>query len=125
MGPGDPKLFLTQVFSHPILFGPNSLFISIFFNPNSFGLIFWTQLFWTQSFLNPKFQETLVDALKNIFPERKLEVNNDNHPWMNHELELLDKKCKRIYRKEGRSERWKYLNKIFKQEEKRNFTKRK
>ena len=62
-----------------------------------------------------KFQETLINALENIFPEKILKVNNDDQPWMNNELKLLDRKRKRIYRKERRSERWKYLNRMFKQ----------
>ena len=62
------------------------------------------------------FQELLLQALEDIFPTKTRKISSDDQPWISHKLKILDRKRKRIYHKERRSERWKKLNKIFKQE---------
>ena len=62
------------------------------------------------------FQQLLLQALEEFFPQKIRKVNSDDQPWISHKLKVLDRKRKRIYRKERRSEKWKALNKLFKQE---------
>ena len=63
-----------------------------------------------------KFQEMLLHALEDIFPQKVRKVNSDDQPWISHKLKLLDRKRKRVYHKERRSIKWKKLNKLFKNE---------
>ena len=63
-----------------------------------------------------EFQKELLKVLGNIFPEKIRKVSSDDQPWMTHKLKLLDRKRKRIYHRERRSENWKKMNKLFKQE---------
>ena len=43
-------------------------------------------------------------------------INSDDQPWMSLKLKKIDRKRKRIYRKERRSDNWKNLEKAFKKE---------
>ena len=63
-----------------------------------------------------KFQNILLEVLDAIFPEKLQKLSNVDQPWINHKLKILDRKRKRIYRKERRSEKWKSMDKLFKQE---------
>ena len=68
----------------------------------------------------------LIKALDEIFPEKMRKISNDDQPWITHRLKVLDRRRKRIYRKERRSEKWTKLNKLFQKEmksEKSNFYK--
>ena len=60
------------------------------------------------------FQKRLLKALDVIFPEKIRKINNDDQPWISHRLKVLDRKRKRLFHKERRSEKWKVLNKLFK-----------
>ena len=51
------------------------------------------------------FQQLLLQALDDFFPEKIRKVNSDDQPWISHKLKLLDRKRKRIYQKERRSEK--------------------
>ena len=62
------------------------------------------------------FQKTLVDKVDEIFPEKVRCFTSEDQPWITHRLKLLDRKKKRVYHKERRSEKWKHLNKQFKKE---------
>ena len=62
------------------------------------------------------FQKILVDKLDEIFPEKIRKVNSDDQPWVSFKLKKLDRKRKRIYHKERKSDKWKKLNNIFKKE---------
>ena len=62
------------------------------------------------------FQKRLLEALDVIFPEKIRKINNDDQPWISHRLKVLDRKRKRLFHKERRSEKWKVLNKLFKKE---------
>ena len=54
-----------------------------------------------------KFQELLCSKVEQYFPEKSFKVNSDDQPWINFKLKKMDRKRKRIYRKERRSKRWK------------------
>ena len=63
-----------------------------------------------------KFQQILLKALDDFFPEKTRKISNDDQPWVSHKIKTLDRQRKRIYHKERRSEKWKQLNKLFKKE---------
>ena len=65
------------------------------------------------------FQQMLMEALDNIFPEKVRKISNDDQPWITHKLKVLDRKRKRIFHKERRSEKWKRMNIFFKKEVKK------
>ena len=72
------------------------------------------------------FQNILLQKLEEIFPEKILKINSDDQPWISFKLKRLDRRRKRVFRKERKSEKWKKLDKLFKQEmksEKENFYK--
>ena len=62
------------------------------------------------------FQNILIQKFESIFPEKTRNINSDDSPWMTQKLKKLDRKRKRIYQKERRSERWSQLNKAFKKD---------
>ena len=62
------------------------------------------------------FQNVLLQALDEFLPEKTRKISSDDQPWITHKLKMLDRKRKRIFHKERRSDKWKLLNKIFKQE---------
>ena len=62
------------------------------------------------------FQRMLLKALNDIFPEKVRKINSDDQPWISNRLKVLDRKRKRLYHKERRSEKWKAMNKLFKKE---------
>ena len=57
-----------------------------------------------------------MQALDVFFPGKVRKINNDDQPWISHQLKVLDRKRKRLYRKERRSEKWKTMDKLFKKE---------
>ena len=62
------------------------------------------------------FQNTLVEKYNACFPEKTRQITSDDQPWIDHKLKSLDRKRKRLFHKERRSEKWKKLDKIFKKE---------
>ena len=62
------------------------------------------------------FQKLLVDKLDEIFPEKVRKVQSDDAPWITFKLKKMDRKRKRIFHKQRRSENWKKLDKMFKKE---------
>ena len=73
-----------------------------------------------------KFQELLCSKVEQYFPEKTCKVNSDDQPWITFKLKKLDRKRKRVYRKERRSKRWKEIDSNFKEEvkiAKKNFYK--
>ena len=74
------------------------------------------------------FQSILVSKMDEIFPVKIRKINSDDQPWMTNKLKKLDRKRKRIYRKQRRSISWKQIDKKFKTEvkfAKNNFYKNK
>ena len=65
------------------------------------------------------FQNTLMEQFEINFPETNRKLNSDDSPWITHQLKKLDRKRKRIYSKERRSEKWAKLDKVFKDEVKK------
>ena len=62
------------------------------------------------------FQEMLMTKFESIFPEKIRKISSDDAPWMTNKLKKLDRKRKRIYHKQRRSEKWKTLDTKFKKE---------
>ena len=62
------------------------------------------------------FQNLLVDALNNFFPEKTRKFASDDKPWITHRLKVLDRKRKRTYHLERKSPKWRKLEKEFKSE---------
>ena len=62
------------------------------------------------------FQELLLSALDKYLPEKIRKINSDDQVWITHKLKILDRRRKRVFRKERRSGRWRMLNKMFKEE---------
>ena len=62
------------------------------------------------------FHKVLLEKLDEIFPEKERKINSDDQPWITYKLKMLDRRRKRIYHKERRSEKWSKLNKVFKKE---------
>ena len=81
----------------------------------------WDQVYQAESAIDKAriFQELLVNALDQIFPEKIRSISSDDQPWISHRLKLMDRKRKRIFHRERRSEKWKSFNKLFKKEIKR------
>ena len=74
------------------------------------------------------FQNILVDKMNEIFPEKIIKINSDDQPWMSVKLKKLDRRRKRMYKKQRRSVGWKEIDKQFKTEikaAKNNFYKNK
>ena len=62
------------------------------------------------------FQKILVDKLNEIFPEKIRKVQSDDAPWITFKLKKMDRKRKRVFHQERRSEKWKQLDLLFKKE---------
>ena len=58
------------------------------------------------------FQNTLIQKLEEFFPEKIIKINSDDQPWITFKLKKLDRKRKRIFRKERRSDNWKKSKQI-------------
>ena len=69
-------------------------------------------------------QDILLTGLDNFFPEKIRKFSSDDQPWVSHKIKMLDRRRKRVFHLERKSERWKRLDKVFKSEvkkAKRNF----
>ena len=62
------------------------------------------------------FQSLLASKVNEFFPQKILKLHSDDQPWINFKIKKLDRKRKRIYRRERRSKRWKQLDEEFKNE---------
>ena len=62
------------------------------------------------------FQSMLLKKVDEIFPEKFRKIQSDDQPWISFKLKKLDRKRKRVYRKERRSVKWHKLDKEFKKE---------
>ena len=60
------------------------------------------------------FQKMLIAKLDEFFPEREMRIQSDDQPWISQKLKKLDRRRKRLYRKERRSVNWRKLDKLFK-----------
>ena len=62
------------------------------------------------------FQDMLISKLNEFFPLKTRKIQSDDQPWVTHKIKLLDRRRKRIYRKERKSQKWYNLDKMFKKE---------
>ena len=62
------------------------------------------------------FQKTILDKLDGYLPEKEIKINVVDQPWFTAKLKKLDRKRKRIYKKEKKSFKWKQLDSEFKEE---------
>ena len=62
------------------------------------------------------FQDMLMTKFNMFFPEKIRKINSDDAPWITQKLKKMDRRRKRIFRKQRRSEKWKILDKNFKDE---------
>ena len=62
------------------------------------------------------FQSMLINILDEIFPEKERKISSDDQPWITQKLKKMDRRRRRIFHKQRRSEKWKSLNKLFKEE---------
>ena len=60
-----------------------------------------------------KFEKIVMNKVNLFFPEKSLKVNENDKPWSNKELIGLDRRCKREYNKNKKSEKWKKLKDLF------------
>ena len=51
------------------------------------------------------FQNMLISKLDEIFPEKMRKINSDDQPWISFRLKQMDRRRKRVYHKERRSEK--------------------
>ena len=81
----------------------------------------WNEIFLAESAHEKAsiFQKMLLSSLEECFPEKVRTFNNDDQAWITHRLKVMDRKRKRIYHRERRSEKWKILDKLFKKEVKK------
>ena len=63
-----------------------------------------------------QFHSILMNKLDEIFPKKIRKINSDDQPWVSFKLKQLDRRRKRIFRKERKSEKWKKIDKLFRQE---------
>ena len=66
--------------------------------------------FWSYHEKDAIFQNTWIEE---FFPEKIKNINSDDQPWITFKLRKLNRKGKRIFRKERRSENWKKVYKLF------------
>ena len=59
-------------------------------------------------------QSMLSKSFHKFFPEKTLKVNSDDQPWISHKLKAMDRRRKREYYKNRKSDKWHKLDKDFK-----------
>ena len=57
-----------------------------------------------------KFEKMIMDKVADFFPEKSIKISSNDKPWVDLQLLKLDRKRKREYYKNKRSEKWKELN---------------
>ena len=62
-----------------------------------------------------KLQSLLLAQLDIYLPEKTLKVNENDLPWVNFQVKKYDRQQKREYSKNKRSNKWKHLNKVYRQ----------
>ena len=61
------------------------------------------------------FQEMLVAEFQKVFPPKTIKVCQEDKPWFSKSLKILDRKRKREFSKNHKSDKWQKLNEEFKQ----------
>ena len=57
------------------------------------------------------YQKTITDAIEHIFPLKTIRRKSTDLPWINNTIRKRIRRRMKIYRKEGRSELWKWMKK--------------
>ena len=60
-----------------------------------------------------KFTKTIMDKVEEIFPRKTIKTSNHDKPFITAELKNLDRKKKRIYRRQGKSESYLHVKSFF------------
>ena len=63
-------------------------------------------------------EQLLMTKIEELFPMKSLKLNENDKPWVNAQLVKIDRRRKREYNRNKKSEKWKYLNELFLQREK-------
>ena len=69
------------------------------------------------------FQTLLIDKYESIFPMKEMKVSSDDKPWYTQKLKNLDRKRRREFCKNKKSEKWKTLNEEYQETLKRERSK--
>ena len=57
----------------------------------------------------------LINKYQEVFPEEKNHrICSDDQPWINHKLQIIDRRRKHEYNKHRKSDKWHSLDKYFK-----------
>ena len=75
----------------------------------------WTPLYDSEdaNFKANILQKTLMEKFYELFPLKTLKMSEDDQPWFTQDLKNLDRRRKREFRKNHKSEKWLGLNKLF------------
>ena len=60
-------------------------------------------------------QKLLLDNLDKCLPKKTIKITSDDQPWFSNQLKKIDRKRKREFHKHRKSNRWKHLNKQFRE----------
>ena len=63
------------------------------------------------------FEQILMAKVEELFPIKTLKLDKHDKPWVDNQLLSIDRRRKREYNKNKKSEKWKYLNELFVQRE--------
>ena len=64
---------------------------------------------WDPDQMLQKFNEMMVTKIENIFPKKSVKISNEDLPFINWKLKIKKRKLQRVYRKEGKSEKYSRL----------------
>ena len=59
------------------------------------------------------FESIMMEKVNLFFPEKVLKINENDKPWANSQLLVLDRQRKTEYNKFKKSDKWKRLNQLF------------
>ena len=59
------------------------------------------------------FESIMMEKVNLFFPEKVLKINENDKPWANSQLLVMDRQRKREYNKFKKSDKWKRLNQLF------------
>ena len=61
-----------------------------------------------------KLQNVLIDSLDRFLPMKTIKFCNDDDPWVTEQVKVLDRKCKRDFSNNQKSEKWQKIYSEFK-----------
>ena len=60
-----------------------------------------------------RFEEIIMEKVNILFPEKSMRLKRNDKPWVDSQLLKVDRKRKREYNKNKKSEKWHALNNLF------------